>query len=111
MIAPLWSLRRLGIQVTAREASSYQAVWKHVGFYLGMQEDLLEKFYGGSHDLAEESFACLAFDAFPDEIPIDGFNTPTYQILNAGQSTFPFPFRFPFSFFLVFRAKVENFTY
>lgn len=85
MIAPLWSLKRLGFKLSAREASSFQAVWKHVGFYLGIEPDLLEKFYGQSHDLAEESFACLGFDAFPDEIPVDGYNTPTFQILNAGK--------------------------
>jgi len=31
MIAPMWSLRRMGIKVTPREEAAYQVAWRHVG--------------------------------------------------------------------------------
>lgn len=83
MIAPLWSMRRSGIHLTPFEMSSYQAAWRHVGYYLGCDPKFLNQFYGSSFALAESAFAALAFDAFPEEIPVDGYNTPTYKILLA----------------------------
>lgn len=48
-----------------------------------MDRTLLTQFYGQSFSLAEQNFACLAFDAFPDAIPPNGYLTPTYQILSS----------------------------
>ncbi|KAJ3005313.1 hypothetical protein HKX48_000758, partial [Thoreauomyces humboldtii] len=83
MIAPLWAMRRCGIHVTAHEASSYQAAWRHVGYYLGIDSDLLERCYGRSFATAETTFAALSFENFPSTPPCDGFTTPTYRILSA----------------------------
>ncbi|KAK4058532.1 hypothetical protein OIO90_000694 [Microbotryomycetes sp. JL221] len=83
MIAPLWSLQRTGISLTAFELSSYQTAWRYVGYYLGIDADLLEEFYGSTYADAESAFASLAFDAFPTESPSDPLSTPTYKILSA----------------------------
>lgn len=52
-------------------------------YYLGCDPKLLNQFYGSSFAIAESSFAGLAFDAFPEEVPTDSLNTPTYKILAA----------------------------
>jgi len=31
-IAPLWSLRRLGIRLTDEEELAYVSVWRHIGY-------------------------------------------------------------------------------
>jgi hypothetical protein len=31
-IAPLWSLRRLGIHLTDEEELAYVSVWRHIGY-------------------------------------------------------------------------------
>lgn len=31
MVGPVWALRRMGINLTTRETSAYQSVWRHVG--------------------------------------------------------------------------------
>jgi hypothetical protein len=66
-----------------RELSSYQSCWRHVGFYLGIEPELLITFYGSTYSTAEKSFAYLAFDLFPTFIPKDGTKTSTYDILSA----------------------------
>lgn len=83
MIAPIWSMRRCHIHLSPAEAASYQAAWRHVGFYLGIEPDLLEEYYGHSFERAEANFAALAFDAFPQDTPEDPYATPTYRILSA----------------------------
>lgn len=85
MIAPLWSLRRSGIHLTPFEQASYQAAWRHVGYYLGVSPALLQQYYGHSFAIAESAFASLAFDAFPADVPpaSHAYSTPTYQILSA----------------------------
>lgn len=54
-------------------------------FYLGVSPSLLLQFYGRSYAHAESSFASLAFEAFPTDIPpiSSAYSTPTYQILSA----------------------------
>lgn len=32
MVAPIWSLRRVGINITPREQAAYQVCWRHIGF-------------------------------------------------------------------------------
>ncbi|SCZ93663.1 BZ3500_MvSof-1268-A1-R1_Chr6-3g08804 [Microbotryum saponariae] len=83
MIAPLWSLRRVGLHLTPFESAAYVRAWTHVGFYLGIDDSLLERMYGRTYATAETSFAWLAFPAFPSEVPEDGYSTPAHRILSA----------------------------
>ncbi|GAA5906699.1 hypothetical protein JCM8208_006358 [Rhodotorula glutinis] len=92
MIAPMWSLRRMGIQPTAREEAAYQTTWRHIGYYLGISPDLLTRFYGQSYQAAETYFASLAFSIFPaGEPPSDPLATPQYKILSAISDRPPHP--------------------
>ena len=83
MVAPIWSMRRCAIRLSPHECAAYQAAWRHVGFYLGIEADLLEEYYGHSFERAEANFASLAFDAFPQTTPDEALATPTYRILSA----------------------------
>ncbi|GAA6050903.1 hypothetical protein JCM3770_002523 [Rhodotorula araucariae] len=92
MIAPMWSLRRIGIKVTEREEAAYQVCWRHIGYYLGISPDLLTRFYGASFQTAETYFASLAFSIFPaGSPPSDPLNTPQYKILSAISHRPPHP--------------------
>lgn len=91
MIAPIWSLKRTGINLTPQELASYQTAWRHVGYYLGIDSDLLAQYYGRSFAAAESNFAFLAFDLFPSEVPLDGYKTSTYAILSAVANRPPRP--------------------
>ncbi|GAA5949922.1 hypothetical protein JCM21900_005524 [Sporobolomyces salmonicolor] len=84
MVAPMWSLRRMGIQVSPREEAAYQVAWRHVGYYLGLDIPLLHRLYGSSFHSAESAFASLAYSIFPSgSPPSDPLTTPQYRILSA----------------------------
>lgn len=83
MVAPIWSMQRTGITLTTEELAAYQAAWRHVGYYLGIDVGLLKRYYGGSFSTASKSFASMAFDCFPSTRPEDGYLTPTYRIISA----------------------------
>ncbi|BGP38756.1 hypothetical protein JCM10450v2_002710 [Rhodotorula kratochvilovae] len=92
MIAPMWSLRRIGNKVTEREEAAYQVCWRHIGYYLGISPDLLTRFYGASFQTAETYFASLAFSIFPaGPPPADPLATPQYKILSAISHRPPHP--------------------
>lgn len=77
----------MGIKLSAREELAFIAAWRHVGYYLGIKPDLLERFYGTRNtETATRShrfFACVAFHLFRPELPKDPYGTPTYNILHA----------------------------
>ncbi|KAK8858904.1 hypothetical protein IAR55_003135 [Kwoniella newhampshirensis] len=83
-IAPLWSLRKSGIRLTAQEEAAYVAVWRHIGFYLGISPSRLEVYYTGP-DLvsrAAKLFACLTMHLFSFDLEFDDYRaTSTYRIL------------------------------
>ncbi|GAA5882082.1 hypothetical protein JCM1840_007546 [Sporobolomyces johnsonii] len=84
MVAPMWSLRRMGIKVSPREEAAYQVAWRHVGYYLGLDVPLLHRLYGSSFHAAESAFASLAYSIFPSgSPPSDPLTTPQYRILSA----------------------------
>ncbi|GJN87541.1 hypothetical protein Rhopal_000495-T1 [Rhodotorula paludigena] len=92
MIAPMWSLRRIGVKVTPREEEAYQVCWRHIGYYLGIDPELLVRLYGQSFYTAETYFASLAFSIFPSGAPPpDPLATPQYKILSAISQRPPAP--------------------
>ncbi|GAA5965183.1 hypothetical protein JCM8115_005383 [Rhodotorula mucilaginosa] len=94
MIAPVWSLRRIGVRMTEREEAAYQVCWRHIGYYLGIQPELLTRLYGGTFATAETFFASLAFGLFPaGPPPAEPFATPQYKILSAIAGRPPKPTR------------------
>lgn len=83
-IAPLWSLKRMGLRLTAAEELAYVATWRHIGYYLGITPARLRRHYS-SVESASKLFACtaghlLAFDTYTDSDPRA---TQTYRLLEA----------------------------
>lgn len=81
-VAPLWSMRRVGLRLTREEQAAYVATWRHLGHMLGIEEDILRTYYGTLSG-AEKFFASVAFDLFPAIVPEDPYQTPTYKMLSA----------------------------
>ncbi|KAI0341424.1 hypothetical protein BDW22DRAFT_1332680 [Trametopsis cervina] len=44
-IIPLWSLKRLGLAPHPEQERAYLALWRHVGFYLGVSPDILRRYF------------------------------------------------------------------
>ncbi|GAA5969709.1 hypothetical protein JCM11641_008012 [Rhodosporidiobolus odoratus] len=84
MVAPMWTIRRMGFRLSRREEQAYQACWRHVGYYLGISPALLIRFYASSFETAETFFSSLSYSIFPSgPPPSDPARTPQYKILSA----------------------------
>ncbi|GAA5828371.1 hypothetical protein JCM11251_006217 [Rhodosporidiobolus azoricus] len=84
MIAPIWTIRRMGVHISQREIDAYQACWRHVGYYLGISPTLLTRVYTSHFSSSETFFASLAYSIFPTgPPPSDPLKTPQYKILSA----------------------------
>jgi len=80
-IAPIWSMRRLKLNLTRQEEISYLMFWQHIGYYMGIKVSLLEKHFGDL-DSAEKAFACTAFHLFADLEPVsDPKTSHSYRLL------------------------------
>ncbi|ORY26804.1 hypothetical protein BCR39DRAFT_560389 [Naematelia encephala] len=101
-IAPLWSLRRMGIRLTCEEESAYVAVWRYIGYYLGISPLRLEQYYTGASSVSRASklFACMTMHLF--DLPsssaqtVDPRTTNTYRLLSAvtGRPPRPMPIEY-----------------
>ncbi|CDO71146.1 hypothetical protein BN946_scf184845.g16 [Trametes cinnabarina] len=89
---PIWCLNKLGIQPSDSEASAYLALWRHVGFYLGIEPKILLRLFTSTRT-ADKFLATAALHLFSDdathapENPADAQTTilrgPTIPILVA----------------------------
>jgi hypothetical protein len=95
-VAPLWSLRRLKINLTKEEELAYIALWRHIGcvtharrlsshvdgrYYLGIDPILLERHFSTVSG-AEKGFASTAFHLFSDLTPVPSHEqSGSYRIL------------------------------
>lgn len=59
-VGPLWAMRRMGISVAKADAEAYVATWRHIGWYLGLEDDVLLRL--SDLDSAEKVFACTTFE-------------------------------------------------
>ncbi|KAK4688204.1 hypothetical protein P7C73_g1904, partial [Tremellales sp. Uapishka_1] len=85
-IAPLWSLRRVGIYLTDAEEEAYLAVWRHIGYYLGIKPSRLAHYYVGPRCVSRASkvFACMTMHLFDeDPVAMDYQSTSTYRLLSS----------------------------
>lgn len=58
-IAPLSSLDRMGVRVSAREREDFVALWRHVGYYMGIQPRLLRRCFR-DYQAADCYFFCVS---------------------------------------------------
>ena len=60
----------MGYRPRADHAKAYVALWRHIGFYMGLPVPMLRK-YLGSYEDAECFFASMLLNVFSDLIPAD----------------------------------------
>ncbi|SNX84835.1 uncharacterized protein MEPE_03544 [Melanopsichium pennsylvanicum] len=61
--APLAMLHRIGISPTAQERNDYIALWRHVGFYMGIEPALLRRAFGDAQ-AADRTLWCTILHLF-----------------------------------------------
>lgn len=79
---PIFALTRLHLKPSEAQISAYLALWRHVGFYLGVSPSILTR-YLHSPATAEKFLASIVLDLFSDEAPLDLRTLPTIPILRA----------------------------
>lgn len=44
--APLWSIQRMGMSPSIQERKDFISIWRHIGFYMGVEPKILRKCFG-----------------------------------------------------------------
>ncbi|KAH9887311.1 hypothetical protein C8Q73DRAFT_260350 [Cubamyces lactineus] len=65
---PIWCLHRLNLPPSPKQASAYLALWRHVGFYLGVSPSILLRYFS-STQTADKFLATAALHLFSDDGP------------------------------------------
>ncbi|KAI0371402.1 hypothetical protein BV20DRAFT_203668 [Pilatotrama ljubarskyi] len=64
---PIWCLHRLHLPPTQEQASAYLALWRHVGYYLGVSPKILLRYFSNTRT-ADKFLATAALHLFSDEL-------------------------------------------
>ncbi|THU95363.1 hypothetical protein K435DRAFT_723767 [Dendrothele bispora CBS 962.96] len=88
---PLWTLDKLGISYNKRDAEAYVALWRHVGFYMGVSPDILQRHFS-SAGVAEKFLASLGIHVFSRDLGDEDslIHAPTVPVLRAASDRPPF---------------------
>ncbi|KZT01853.1 uncharacterized protein LAESUDRAFT_730745 [Laetiporus sulphureus 93-53] len=84
---PMWCLRRLHVPPSDAHANAYLALWRHVGFYLGVSPSILLRYFSNSAT-ADKFVATTALHLFSDD-GSDAADAPTIPILRAASDRPP----------------------
>ncbi|KAI8971269.1 hypothetical protein BD414DRAFT_469759 [Trametes punicea] len=68
---PIWCLHRLHLPPSPKQARAYLAVWRHVGFYLGVDPKILLRYFS-STKTADKFLATAALHLFCDDPAVSG---------------------------------------
>lgn len=79
---PIFALRRLHLHADPDQVRAYLAVWRHVGFYLGVSPDIMTQ-YLSSPKAADKFLASVTLGLFSSDEPLDPRAIPTVSILHA----------------------------
>ncbi|KAI0646650.1 hypothetical protein C8Q79DRAFT_682979 [Trametes meyenii] len=63
---PIWCLRRLNLPPSYEQTSAYLALWRHVGYYLGVSPRILLRYFGNPQT-ADKFLATAALHLFSDD--------------------------------------------
>ncbi|EPQ25867.1 uncharacterized protein PFL1_06541 [Pseudozyma flocculosa PF-1] len=69
-VAPLASLQAMGIKPTLREREDFVALWRHVGFYMGLEPAVLRACFGNAQT-ADRTLWCAILHLF-GEVEVSG---------------------------------------
>ncbi|KAL0570507.1 hypothetical protein V5O48_011453 [Marasmius crinis-equi] len=79
----LWTLTALGLTPTREDAQAFLAIWKHVGFYMGVSPIILRRYFCDV-DVSDKFLASIIIHLFsPDDEDDISFHAPTMPILIA----------------------------
>jgi hypothetical protein len=59
-IACIWSMERMKIHISQEDKESYIAAWRHIGYYIGVQPQYLERFYRDYHTAEKHLCSSIA---------------------------------------------------
>ena len=87
-VAPLASLQRMGIRPTQQEREDYIALWRHIGFYMGVEPSLLRSCFKDPKT-ADRTLWCTILHLF-SETEVSKTRSPTIPVLTACSDRPPF---------------------
>ncbi|KAI0360337.1 hypothetical protein OH77DRAFT_674257 [Trametes cingulata] len=73
---PIWCLHRLRLPPTPAQARAYLALWRHVGFYLGVAPRILLRYFSSTRT-ADKFLATAALHLFSDDLSPPPSSSPT----------------------------------
>ncbi|KAI0312424.1 hypothetical protein OF83DRAFT_659515 [Amylostereum chailletii] len=81
--APLWCLSRFRVPASDHQAHAYLAVWRHVGFYLGVSPEILHTHFSTPF-LVDRFFASSSIHILSDPLStMDDRDSPALSIIRA----------------------------
>ncbi|KAF5370813.1 hypothetical protein D9758_001860 [Tetrapyrgos nigripes] len=88
---PLWTLDKLGISYSRQGAEAYLAVWRHVGFYMGISAEILERHFS-SVAVSDKFLSSLGIHVFSRDLGDEDSlsHAPTVPVLRAASHRPPF---------------------
>ncbi|KAL0069356.1 hypothetical protein AAF712_003721 [Marasmius tenuissimus] len=87
---PLWTLTALGLTASSKDAEAFLALWRHVGFYMGVSPDILRR-YWSTAQVADQFLSSMLIHVYAPLHPGDKglVNAPTMPILIASANRPP----------------------
>ncbi|PWN86524.1 hypothetical protein FA10DRAFT_224048, partial [Acaromyces ingoldii] len=92
-VAPLWSLQRLGIPLSAQEREDFVALWRHVGFYMGIEPRILRRCFR-DYKAAERFYFCVSSHHFLAMKSGRDLTGPALPLLYSAANRAPVPLSF-----------------
>ncbi|RPD55549.1 hypothetical protein L226DRAFT_511620 [Lentinus tigrinus ALCF2SS1-7] len=66
---PMWCLHRLHLPPSPAQASAYLALWRHIGFYMGVSPSILLRYFS-TLNAADKFIATAALNLFLEELSV-----------------------------------------
>jgi len=88
---PLWTLDKLGISYNKQDAEAYVALWRHVGFYMGVSPDILQRHFSSAR-VSDKFLSSLGIYVFSRDLGDEEslIHAPTVPVLRAASYRPPF---------------------
>ncbi|TBU29454.1 hypothetical protein BD311DRAFT_720643 [Dichomitus squalens] len=77
---PIWCLQRLHLPPSPDKASAYLALWRHVGYYMGVSPSILLRYFTAT-SAADKFTATAALNLFFEDIPELPANAPSHSAI------------------------------